>query len=95
MKRKLIISLVGVMLAAASGMAVARDHVRFSLFIGAPGYAYVAPPPVYYVPPPRVYYAPPPQVYYAPPPVVYYEPAPWGLRVHRGHHKGWHKRRWD
>lgn len=94
MKRKLIISLVGVMLAAASSMAVARDRVSFGLFIGVPGYAYVAPPPVYYAPPP-VYYAPPPQVYYAPPPVVYYEPSPWGLRVHRGHHRGWHKRHRD
>lgn len=94
MKRKLIILLLGVMLAAASGMAAARDRVSFGLFIGVPGYAYVAPPPVYYAPPP-VYYVPPPQVYYAPPPVVYYEPAPWGLRVHGGHHRGWHKRHWD
>ena len=93
MKRKLIISLLGVMLAAASGMAAARDRISFRLFIGAPGYAYVAPPPVYYAPPP-VYYVPPPRVYYAPA-VGYYEPAPWGWRARDKHHKGWRKRHWD
>lgn len=84
MKRKLIIMSIGAMLAAASGMADARDRVSVGLYIGAPGYTYVAPP---------VYYNPP-AVYYAPPPVVYYEPAPWGLRVHGGHHRGWHRHRW-
>ena len=85
MKRKLIILLIGAMLAAASGMAAARDRVSFGLFIGAPGYTYVAPPPVYYAPPP---------VYYAPPPVVYYEPAPWGVRVYGKHDRGWHRHHW-
>ncbi|MBI4191465.1 MAG: hypothetical protein HY525_13130 [Betaproteobacteria bacterium] len=82
-----MISLIGAVLAAASGMAAAHDRISFGLFIGAPGYTYVAPPPVYYVPPPRVYYAPPP--------VVYYEPAPWGWRAHGGHRRGWHKRHWN
>ncbi len=56
MKRKLIICLVGAMLAAASGMAAARDRISFGVFIGTPGYAYVAPPPVYYEPPLEIAY---------------------------------------
>ena len=87
----------GALLAGASVPAMARDHVSFSLSLGAPVYsapvyaapAYVAPAPVYYAPPPPV-------VYYRPaPPPVYYGPA-WGVNVYSG--PGWrhhhHHRHW-
>ena len=51
MKRKLMTLLIGAILATASGMAAARDRISFGLFIGAPGYTYVAPPPVVYYEP--------------------------------------------
>lgn len=81
MKSKLTVFLMGMLLATLSGVAAARDHVSFSISVGAPRVAYVAPAPVYYYPPPAVYYAPP---------VVYYAPAPWAVRVGPGLYRGWH-----
>ena len=85
----------GALLAGASVPAMARDHVSFSLSLGAPVYAapaYIAPAPVYYAPPPPV-------VYYRPAPApVYYAPPVWGVSVYsapgRGyyHHRHYHHR---
>ena len=84
MKSKLTAFLIGVVLASLSGMAAARDHVNFSISVGVPGPAFVAPAPIYYPPPQAVYYAPP-AVYYGP--AVYYAPRPW---VVGGHYRPWH-----
>ena len=86
MKNRLPALILGsALLAGASLPALARDHVSFSLSLGAPVYAtpaYVAPAPVYYAPPP------PPVVYYRPVPApVYYAPPAWGVRVYSG--PGW------
>lgn len=85
MKNILTVLLLGSLCAGLSGTAAARDHVSFSIAVGVPPVAYVAPAPVYYYPPQAVYYAP--RVYYAPP--VYYAPAPWGIRTGTGFHAGW------
>lgn len=85
MKNKRTAFLIGTLLATLSGMAAARDHVSFSISVGAPRVAYIAPAPVYYYPPQAVYYAPP---------AVYYIPAPWAVRVDAGQHRSrhnWHR----
>ena len=82
MKSKLSVFLIGATLAIFSGAAAARDHVNFSISVGVPGVAYVAPTPVYYYPPPQA-------VYYAPP-AVYYAPRPGPVIVVGGHYRGWH-----
>jgi hypothetical protein len=87
MRRILMTLLIGAALAAASGAAVARDHVSFGVTVGAPVYAY-PPAPVYYGPPPYYgpgYYRP---AYYGP---AFYGPA-WGVRFHEGYRGGWHHR---
>ncbi len=61
MKKTVAVFLVTLGLAAASGIAAARDHVSIGLSFGVPAPVYVAPPPYYYAPP--AFYAPP-AVYY-------------------------------
>ena len=95
MKNRLPALILGsALLAGASVPALARDHVSFSLSLGAPVYAapaYVAPAPVYYAPPPPVvYYRPvPAPVYYAPPAfgVSVYSGPGYYYRGHRHHHR--------
>ncbi|SEB94298.1 hypothetical protein SAMN02787142_0603 [Burkholderia sp. WP9] len=53
MKRRLILSALGLAVACASSAASA--HVDVGVYLGAPGPVYVAPPPVMYQPPPVVY----------------------------------------
>lgn len=93
MNRKLAAFLAGAQIAAMSGAAVARDSVSFSLSIGVPGYAYVAPVPVYY--PSAVYYATPTVSFYYVSPAVHVAPAPAVIvRPGYGPRKHWHKRYW-
>ena len=74
MKRSLMLSAVGIVVASASSAASA--HVDAGV---VPGPMYVAPPPVMYAPPPVVYQAPP--VVYAPGGYVYgYQNRAYGYR---------------
>jgi hypothetical protein len=103
MKRALAITTVGLALGAMltfiAPSAMARDHVNWSLNIGAPFYS---PPPVVYVEPQPVYVQPR-RVYVRPQPVYvepaygsvyyvdgyrqpYYEQQHWDRR-HHGHHR--------
>ncbi len=93
--------IVGTLLAAASGSALAHGNVSFGISFGVPGPVY-APAPVYVAPapvyaPPAVVYPPAPAYYYPPaavyvPPQVVYPAPPYygGRRLHwRGYAYGW------
>lgn len=95
MNNKRTLFFVSALLVALSGTAAADDRIGFSLSIGVPAHAYVAPPPVYYPPPPVVYYERPvvyydrPMVYYGPPAVtVFRGPPVWKVKHHR-HWRHW------
>ena len=91
MRKHLTLTLAGLALVAASGIAAAHGTVSFGISLGVPIVAapvYVAPPPVVYAPPPAVYYAPP-RVYYAP--AYYYGRPPVVIKHRHGHgHARWH-----
>jgi hypothetical protein len=87
MRKELTLTLTGLALAAASGIAAAHGTVSFGISLGVPivsAPVVVAPPPLVYAPPP-VYYAPP-RVYYAP--AYYYGRPPVVIKYRHGHGHG-------
>ena len=86
MKRTLILSVLGVALAAACGEASA--HTDLSVMLGVPvAPVYEAPPPVVYEQAPVAYAAPAYGYGYG-----YREDDDWDHRWHdHGRHRGWHK----
>ncbi|HKT97118.1 MAG TPA: hypothetical protein VJS30_11345 [Paraburkholderia sp.] len=90
MKRALILSALGVALAAACGEASA--HTDLSVMLGVPvAPVYEAPPPVVYEDAPVVYTAPAYGYAYG-----YRDDDDWDHRWHdHGRHRGWYKHHHD
>ncbi|NLP60889.1 hypothetical protein [Paraburkholderia sacchari] len=85
MKRALILSALGVALAAACGEASA--HTDLSVMLGVPAPVYAAPPAVVYEQAPVAYAAPAYGYGYG-----YREDDDWDHRWHdHGRHRGWYK----
>ncbi|WP_213298869.1 hypothetical protein [Paraburkholderia sacchari] len=87
MKRALILSALGVALAAACGEASA--HTDLSVMLGIPAPVYAAPPAVVYEQAPVAYAAPAYGYGYG---YGYREDDDWDHRWHdHGRHRGWYK----
>lgn len=93
MRKSWKVLIPGLMLAVASGTALAHDHDGdFGLSLVVPAVAaaaVLAATPAYaaprvYAAPPATYYAPPARVYYQPPARSYYYPAPPAVTVYYG-----------
>ena len=68
MKKIMIITFIMLVVFLTSGLALARGHWHFGVFI--------APPPIWIGPPAIIYREYHPPVYYYPPPPPYYYPSP-------------------